>query len=141
MSRNTGRDVVITGIGLFTPVGRTLDEVFDAVSVGRSGLSKPSEEHPAYGSLEVAGIAPKIDASGLVPGVEIRTVDRYILMALLCADDAIADAGLVIGRDVDEWRAASVVSGTGGLASLEAQVIKRIERGRAAVSPYRKSVV
>ena len=136
MSRNTGRDAVITGIGLFTPVGRTLDEVFDAVSVGRSGLRKPPEDHVAYGSLEVAGIAPEIDASQLVPGTEIRTVDRYILVALLCADEAIADAGLEVGRDVDPWRAASVVSGTGGLAALEAQVVSRTERGRMAVSPY-----
>lgn len=136
MSRDTGRDVVITGIGLFTPVGRTLDEVFDAVSVGRSGLRKPPEDHIAYESLEVAGIAPEIDPTGLVPGPEFRTVDRYILMALLCSDAAVADAGLVVGRDVDPWRAASVVSGTGGLAALEAQVVSRTQRGRMAVSPY-----
>jgi 3-oxoacyl-[acyl-carrier-protein] synthase II len=131
------RSVVITGIGLFTSVGRGVSEVFDAVTVGKSGLVKPPEDHPAHGSLEVAGIAGDIDATGLVPPTEIRTVDRYVLMALLCADDALADAGIQVGRDVDEWRAACVVSGTGGLAALERQVVTRTTgKGRMSVSPY-----
>ncbi|HKD96357.1 MAG TPA: beta-ketoacyl-[acyl-carrier-protein] synthase family protein [Micromonosporaceae bacterium] len=135
MSRRDN-DVVVTGIGLFTPVGRKLDEVFAALCDGTSGLVKPPEDHPAYGSLEVAGIAPPVDAAALVPGPEIRTVDRYVLMALQAADDALADADMQVGRDVDEWRIACVVSGTGGLAALERQVVSRTEKGRTAVSPY-----
>ncbi|HEY2791536.1 MAG TPA: beta-ketoacyl-[acyl-carrier-protein] synthase family protein [Micromonosporaceae bacterium] len=130
------RGAVITGIGLFTPVGRGVETVFEALCVGTSGLVKPPEDHPAHGSLEVAGIAGEIDAAALVPGPEIRTVDRYVLMALLAADDALADAGIEVGRDVDEWRAACVVSGTGGLAALERQVVSRTQKGRMAVSPY-----
>jgi 3-oxoacyl-[acyl-carrier-protein] synthase II len=132
----SGGGVVVTGIGLFTSVGRGVEEVFEAMCVGTSGLVVPPEDHPAFGSLDVAGIAGDIDAAALVPGPEIRTVDRYVLMALLCADDALADAGVKVGRDVDEWRAACVVSGTGGLAALERQVISRTQRGRVAVSPY-----
>ncbi len=136
MTRETSRDVVVTGIGLFTPVGRGVDEVFEALCVGKSGLVHPSEDHPAYGSLHVAGVAGELDAASLVPRPEIRTVDRYVLMALQCADDALADAGIEVGRDVDPWRAACVVSGTGGLAALERQVVSRTDRGRLAVSPY-----
>ena len=46
------------------------------------------------------------------------------------------DAGIVVGRDVDPYRVAVVVSGTGGLATLEAQVVRRTEKGRLGVSPY-----
>lgn len=127
---------VITGIGLVTPAGTSLDEVFDAVCAGRSGLRTPPEGHPVAGVLEVAGIAPDVDPDGLVPRPEWRTVDRYVLMALRAAADALRDAGLRPGQDVAAERVACVVSGTGGLATLSGQVLRRAERGRVAVSPY-----
>jgi 3-oxoacyl-[acyl-carrier-protein] synthase II len=130
------RSGVITGIGVFTPVGTTLDEVFGAACAGRSGLSRPPEGHPVAGALEVAGIAPDIDPAPLVPPPERRTVDRYVLMALRAADDALADAGLRVGADADPERVACVISGTGGLATLADQVLRRAARGRTGVSPY-----
>jgi 3-oxoacyl-[acyl-carrier-protein] synthase II len=132
----TGRTGVITGIGLFTPVGRDPGEVFDAVCAGRSGLVRPPDDHPVAGSLEVAAIAPDIDPAPLVPAAERRVVDRFVLMSLLAADDALRDAGLTVGVDVDPYRVACVIAGTGGLAALSGQVMRRAERGRPAVSPY-----
>jgi 3-oxoacyl-[acyl-carrier-protein] synthase II len=132
----TARTGAVTGIGLFTPVGRGPAEVFDALCAGRSGLVRPPEGHPAAGSLEVAAIAPDIDAAALVPAAERRVADRYVLMALLAADDALRDAGLTVGTDVDPYRVACVIAGTGGLAALSGQVLRRAERGRPAISPY-----
>ncbi len=126
----------ITGIGLVTPVGTGLAEVFDAVCAGRSGLREPPAGHPVHGVLEVAGIAPDVAPDGLVPRPEWRTVDRYVLMSLRAAADALRDAGIEVGRDVDPYRVACVISGTGGLATLSGQVLGRAERGRTAVSPY-----
>jgi 3-oxoacyl-[acyl-carrier-protein] synthase II len=57
-------------------------------------------------------------------------------MALHAARDALADADLEVGRDVDPERIACIVSGTGGLAALEAQVVVRTTKGRLGVSPY-----
>jgi 3-oxoacyl-[acyl-carrier-protein] synthase II len=129
-------DIVVTGIGLVTPVGRKPDEVFEALCVGRSGLVLPPEGHVAAESLEVMGASEPIDPASVMPGPEARTIDRYIVMALVAAADALADADLVVGRDVDPYRAACVVSGTGGLAALEAQVVVRTAKGRMGVSPY-----
>lgn len=129
-------EVVITGIGMVTPLGRKFAEVFDALCEGRSGLVRPSEGHPAHGCLEVMGAGPQIDPASVMPGPESRTIDRYIVMALVAAADALADADLVAGRDVDPYRVATVVSGTGGLAALEAQVVTRTQKGRMGVSPY-----
>ncbi len=127
---------VITGIGLITPVGTSLDEVFDAVCTGRSGLRQPPDGHPVAGVLESAGIAPDIDPDGLAPREEWRTVDRYVLMSLRAAADALGDAGLRIGQDVAADRVACVISGTGGLATLSKQVLRHADKGRFAVSPY-----
>ena len=132
----TRPEIVVTGIGLVSPIGCGLDEVFDALCTGRSGLRVPSEGHPAYGSLEVCGSSPDIDPASVMPGPEARTIDRYIVMALVAARQAMADADLKPGQNVDPRRVATVVSGTGGLAALEAQVVLRTQKGRTSVSPY-----
>ncbi|MFJ9623877.1 beta-ketoacyl-[acyl-carrier-protein] synthase family protein [Streptomyces sp. NPDC101181] len=128
---------VITGLGTFTPLGRGAADTFDALLHGKSGLRRPPEGHLLDGSVGVAGIAPDIEASEVLPPSEGRLVDRYALMALAAADDALSDAGLVVGRDVDPHRVAVVVSsGAGGLTTYEAQTQARTQRGPTAVSPY-----
>ncbi|MFI5837390.1 beta-ketoacyl-[acyl-carrier-protein] synthase family protein [Micromonospora sp. NPDC051300] len=128
--------VTVTGIGLVGPVGATAAEVFDAVCDGRSGLSRPPPGHPVDGVVDVAAFAPAIDPATVLPGPESRVVDRSIVMALRAAADALADAGLRIGQDVDPYRVAVVVSGVGGLSTLADQVLQRARRGRFGVSPY-----
>jgi 3-oxoacyl-[acyl-carrier-protein] synthase II len=128
---------VITGMGLFTPVGRGVEETFAALTGGRSGLTRPPEGHPARDCLEVAGLLPEpVDPRTVATGPEIKVLDRVVLLALLTAADALADAGLRVGRDVDPDRIGVIVGGVGGMATLEAQVLARAARGRAAVSPY-----
>jgi 3-oxoacyl-[acyl-carrier-protein] synthase II len=126
----------ITGIGLRTPVGTGAGEVFDALCTGRSGLSRPPEGHPAAESLEVGGFLPDIDPRTVLSGPDANTLDRIVVLALLTAEDALADAGIEVGRDVDPLRTAVIVGGVGGMATLEKQVLARAERGRPAVSPY-----
>lgn len=133
----TAPAAVVTGLGLVTPLGRKPDEVFDALTAGRSGLVRPPEGHPAAGWLEAAGIAPAIDGREVLPPTEIRCVDRFVLLALAAAEDALTDAGLVVGRDVDPHRVAVVLAtGGGGLETFEQQSHRRLGRGRPAVSPY-----
>lgn len=130
-------NATITGIGLVTPVGRKVDDVFDALCTGRSGLRTPPQGHPAAGWLDVAGIAPDVDPGEVLPATEARCVDRFVLLAMAAADDAIADARLAVGDDVDPERVAVVVSpGGGGFETYEEYAVARRERGRPAVSPY-----
>ena len=140
VSPMTPQGATITGIGLLTPVGRGVDEVFDALCSGRSGLSRPPDGHPAAESLEVGGFLPgpddQWDPRTVAPGPDANTLDRIVVLALLTAQDALADAGIEVGRDVDPGRIGVVVGGVGGMATFERQVLARGERGRAAVSPY-----
>lgn len=134
---NTGRaDVVISGMGMVTPVGNSAAEVMAAMCEGRSGLGRPPAGGPLEGSLDVAAFAPPIDPASVLAGPEARVVDRYIVMAMRAAEEALADAGIEVGRDVDPYRIGVILSGTGGLATLEAQVVTRTQRGRLGVSPY-----
>ncbi|NIL42243.1 beta-ketoacyl-[acyl-carrier-protein] synthase family protein [Salinispora arenicola] len=127
---------VITGMGLFTPVGRGVEATFDALCAGRSGLVQPPADHPIAGSLEVAGVLPAIDPRSVASGPDTKILDRIVLLALLTAAEAFADAGIEVGRDVAPERAAVIVGGVGGMATLEAQVLTRAARGRAGVNPY-----
>jgi 3-oxoacyl-[acyl-carrier-protein] synthase II len=126
----------ITGIGLMTPVGQGAAAVFDALCIGKSGISRPPQGHPAEDSLEVGGFMEDIDPRTVVSGPDANTLDRIVVLALLTAQDALADAGIEVGRDVDPLRVAVIVGGVGGMATLENQVLARGQRGRAAVSPY-----
>ena len=131
------RAATVTGIGLVTPIGSKVEEVFDALCQGRSGLRRPPPDHVVAGYLDVAGIAPPVEATAVLPPTDTRAVDRSVLLALAAAHDAIADAGIRVGTDVDPDRVAVVVStGGGGLESYEDFAAKRRERGRPAVSPY-----
>jgi 3-oxoacyl-[acyl-carrier-protein] synthase II len=127
----------VTGIGLVTPVGRKVDDVFDALCTGRSGLRTPTDDHPAAGWLDTAGIAPDIDPIEVLPATEARCVDRFVLLAMAAADDAMSDARIEVGRDVDPERVAVVVStGGGGFETYEDFAHARWDRGRPAISPY-----
>jgi 3-oxoacyl-[acyl-carrier-protein] synthase II len=107
-----------------------------AMCEGRSGLAAPAAGDPLDGCLEVAGFSPPIDPASVLPGPDARTVDRSTVMALRAAGDALADAGIEVGRDVDPYRIAVIVSNVGGSATLEDQVLRRAARGRLGVSPY-----
>jgi 3-oxoacyl-[acyl-carrier-protein] synthase II len=127
----------VTGIGLVTPLGRKPQEFYDALLAGRSGLMRPPSGHPLDGWLEVAGIAPAVDGREVLAPTEIRSVDRFVLLALAAAQDALADAGIEVGRDADPRRTAVVVSsGGGGLETYEAAAHRRAGSGRPGVSPY-----
>ncbi|MPZ85359.1 MAG: beta-ketoacyl-ACP synthase II [Actinophytocola sp.] len=131
-----GAAAAITGMGLLTPVGQGVAEVFHALCVGKSGLSTPPAGHPAADSVDVGGFVPDVDPRTVVAGPAASVVDKTVVLALLTARDALADAGIEVGRNVDPARIGVIVGGVGGMATLEAQVLARGDRGRTAVSPY-----
>ncbi|ADB35070.1 Beta-ketoacyl synthase [Kribbella flavida DSM 17836] len=128
--------VTITGMGLLTPVGRGVDDVFDALLHGRSGIGRPPAGHPVAESVELAGFLPPVDPGKIASGPDGKVMDRTVILAQLTAEDALADAGLVVGENVDPDRIGVIIGGVGGMATLESQVLARAARGRAAVSPY-----
>ena len=132
-----GPSAVITGIGVVTPAGRGLAATFNDQCDGHSAVTRPPADHLVAGWAELAGIAPHIDPTEVLPPPVDPCLDRYVVLGLAAADDAIADAGLVVGDHVAPERVATVVSsGGGGLKTFEDGAEARRDRGRAAVSPY-----
>ncbi|MGY0236493.1 beta-ketoacyl-[acyl-carrier-protein] synthase family protein [Longispora urticae] len=125
----------ITGIGLVTPLGTTVEGFWKSLCDGRPALSAPDGRGGPL--LEVAGLAPPIAPLDLLPPKGAVSVDRFVLLAVAAAESALADAGIVVGRDVDPERVAVIVSSAGGgMATYEEQALGFDARGRVAVSPY-----
>lgn len=126
-------EVVVTGIGLVTPAGIGRERTWERVCSGRPTATDDPELEglPTGFSCRV----PDFDPAALVPGVQHWRVDRYTLLALAAAREAVADAGLA-PETWDGDRVAVVMgSAAGGIATLEAQQDRLRERGPSLVSP------
>jgi 3-oxoacyl-[acyl-carrier-protein] synthase II len=117
----TGRRVVITGFGCVSPLGATADETWSAAIAGRSGVGAIQRFDTADFSVKIAAQAPDGFDLGDLPAKEVRRLDRYTLLALAAAREALCDAGL------DPDGAQSDRCGTGSASGVQVHE-NRLER-------------
>jgi len=142
MTNRAGREVVVTGVGLITPVGIGVDAAWDALLKGTSGGSVVShfetdDRYPTRIACEVKGFDP----SGVLDPKEIRRYDRFAQFALVAAEEAMGRAGLLEGplegKGIDSGRFGVIIgSGIGGIHTFEEQCKVLQERGPGRVSPF-----
>ena len=139
MTEGNRREVVITGLGLVTPVGVGLTVAWPALLAGTPGggrisLFEATEEFPSRVACEVKDFDP----SGVLDPKEVRRYDRFAQFALVAADEAMAHAGLTGPPDgvLPERFGVVVGSGIGGMATFEEQCRLLIGRGPGRVSPF-----
>ena len=130
------RRVVITGMGVTSPVGNDLDTFWSSLCSGKSGIDRitafDATEYPA----KIAGEVKDIDFSQYVDAKEVKRTDRAILLGVVAAALAIKDSALDL-KTVDLERCGTIIgSGIGGLSTLETEHTKLIERGPSRVSPF-----
>ena len=134
--------VVITGMGIVSPVGTGIDFAWKNLLEGKSGIRKITDFDVSDISSQIAGVPVRGDQPGdynpdaVVDPREQRRLDNTIIYGLVAADEAIKDAGL-IDYDGDKGRiGVSVGSGVGGLASIAATDKEILENGPRFVSPF-----
>ncbi len=128
--------VVITGVGMITPVGNTAGESWQALIQGQSGIGPLTQidSHPF--NSKVAGEVKNFDPAVYFQKKEIRKTDRFVQFAVGSAKMAMADAALDISKD-DPYRIGVLVgSGIGGLRVIEEQHKVLLEKGADRVSPF-----
>jgi 3-oxoacyl-[acyl-carrier-protein] synthase II len=133
------RRVVVTGIGLITPVGIGWETAWSALVRGESGGGPITHFEPGDGhATRIACEVRDFDPDGVLDPKEVRRYDRFAQFALVAADEAMRDAGLTGAPDgVSEERFGVIVgSGIGGIATFEEQCKTLIERGPSRVSPF-----
>lgn len=131
-----GRRVVITGLGVISPVGIELSDFWASLMEGRSGVSRVERFDVSDMDVQIGGEVKDFDPSRWFGRKEARHLDRFSQFALAAAEMAREDAGLQVD-DLDKDRTGVILgSGIGGLQELEDQSHKLFERGPGRVSPF-----
>ncbi|MDG5813991.1 beta-ketoacyl-ACP synthase II [Chitinispirillales bacterium ANBcel5] len=128
--------VVVTGLGVTSPVGNNIETFWSALCAGKSGLGDVTLFDASKYTCRIAGEVKEIDFSHYVDLKEVKRTDRVILLALAAARMALQDSGLDLDA-IDRDRAGVIVgSGIGGLRTLENEHAKMLSRGPGRVSPF-----
>ena len=129
------RRVVITGIGVIASNGNNVNEFWDALKTGKSGIGRISHFDPSDYRCQIAGEVKGFDADEYIGKKEARGMDRFCHFAVKAADEAIEMAG-VTSDNYDPHRVGVLIgSGIGGLQTLEDNVESLINKGPKRVSP------
>ncbi|MFZ4124657.1 MAG: beta-ketoacyl-ACP synthase II [Rickettsiales bacterium] len=137
------RRVVVTGLGLVTPLGVGVDHVWKRLTAGESGLSAITKFDVSDIPAKVAGQVVRgkgdgeFDADKYIEPKEQKKMDEFIHFGMGAADEAIQQAGLNNLSDAQRLRAGVIIgSGIGGLPLIEETVLMMKEKGARRVSPF-----
>ncbi|MDE2486002.1 MAG: beta-ketoacyl-ACP synthase II [Alphaproteobacteria bacterium] len=145
------RRVVVTGIGLITPLGQGTEHSWAQILAGKSGLGRITTFDTTDYACKVAGEVPSVDGRGGggpdLPGSydpestlsskDRRRVDDFILYAIAAADEAVKDSGWTPEDEESRERTGVMIgSGIGGLQVIEKTVLEMHEKGPRRVSPF-----
>ncbi len=128
--------VVVTGIGMITPLGNTVTETWQAAINGQSGVGHITHYDPSEAKVQIAAEVKGFDADEHLGRRESRRTDRFTQFALLAAEEAFQMSGLVIG-DTNRHRVGAVMgSGIGGIGTLLSEAYRTEAEGLNRVSPH-----
>lgn len=127
--------VVITGMGIISPLGNTVEQFWNRLAAGESGISPITSFDTAHFKTKIAGTVQEFDAEARFGRKEARRMDRFSQFALAAAEDAWADSGLQLDKLDRERLGVYVGSGVGGIQTLMEQADLLRSRGPERVSP------
>jgi 3-oxoacyl-[acyl-carrier-protein] synthase II len=131
------RRVVVTGLGLVTPLAADVETTWARLIAGESGIGAITKFDPADYQCRIAGEARTFDPTLRVDHKTVRQVDDFIIFGIDAAGQALEDAGLTDMPEEDRLRAGTLIgSGIGGLPGIEKESIVLYEKGPRRVSPH-----
>ena len=137
------RRVVVTGLGLVTPLGADVETVWANILASKSGAARITRFDPSDQKCQIAcEVKPADHPYGFDPGLRVdhkvqRQVDPFIIFGIDAAGQALEDAGLTEMSEAERFRAGcSIGSGIGGLPGIASESIVLHEKGPSRVSPH-----
>jgi len=130
------RRVVITGMGIVSPVGNTLAEAWDSVRNGRSGIGPVTLFDTSAYPTRIAGEVRGLDPKAFLPAKDVKRMETFIHYGLSASFQALDDAGLAITEANAERIGALIGSGIGGVRGIEETTIEMHTGGPRKVSPF-----
>ncbi|MFZ4780851.1 MAG: beta-ketoacyl-ACP synthase II [Armatimonadaceae bacterium] len=128
--------IVVTGIGVVSPVGVGKTNYWNSLVSGVSGIGRITHFDPTGFDVQIAAEVKGFDVTNWIERKESRRMDRFVHFGVAAALDAIEDAGLKITSANAERVGVLVGSGIGGLQTLEDQVKVLIQNGPSKISPF-----
>jgi len=130
------RRVVITGIGLITPVGKNKEENWQNIRNGHSGIGPITRFDAQHHASRIAGEIKNYDSNQYFDRKEVRKFDPFIQFALIASDEAVKDSGLNLGALNLERAGVYIGSGIGGIQTIETNKEILMQKGPDRISPF-----
>ena len=130
------RRVVITGLGIVSPVGNDLSSAWENLVAGRSGIDRITRFDASAFPAQIAGEVKGFDIAQYMPAKEARHFDTFIHYGIAASIQAVRDSGLEISDANAERIGAIVSSGIGGLPLIEENHAEYSKRGPRRISPF-----
>ena len=130
------RRVVVTGLGLISPLGIGTKATWDAIVAGRSGVGPITKFNTDGYSVRIAGEVRDFDPGEWLEHKEIKKFDTFVHYAVAASDMALEQSGLEIGDDNAHRIGVVIGSGIGGFPMIEQNHEKLLDRGPRKVSPF-----
>jgi 3-oxoacyl-[acyl-carrier-protein] synthase II len=132
----SNRRVVITGLGIVSPVGNGLDAAWDNLVNGRGGIGPITRFDAGILPTRIAGEVKNFDPSQWVSAKELRRMDTFIHYGLAATKMALDDAGIAVTEANAERIGVNVGSGIGGLPMIQENIEAMIAKGPRRISPF-----
>ena len=130
------REVVVTGIGMISPVGNTIDDSWDNLINGNSGIDIIQSFDPSELETKIAGEIKNFDPIELIGKKEARRMDRFSQLALVAGKEALNSAQLTIDESNENRVSVMITSGIGGIITLSEQINVMRDKGASRISPF-----
>jgi len=130
------RRVVVTGVGLVSPLGVGTEENWKNLLAGRSGIGPITRFDARDYATRIAGEVKGFDPAAYIPKKDVKKMDVFIQYALAATQFALEDAKLTISPDEADRVGVYIGSGIGGLPSIESQHRELLEGGPRKISPF-----
>jgi len=130
------RRVVITGLGMITPVGTGVKKSWIGLLEGRSGIRRITHFDPAGIPCQIAGEVPDFEVDQFIETKEQKKMDRFIHLAIAAAKMAMDDSGIRITEDNSDRVGVIVGSGIGGMPAIEHYNKVLLEKGYKRITPF-----
>ena len=130
------RRVVITGIGVLTPLGCDLEVFWKSLLAGKSGIAPVTRFDTTNFDCKIGGEVKDFNAEEFMPVKETRRTDRFTQYAVGAAKKAVADSGLDLSQSDLNRIGVLIGSGIGGMETIEEQSAILLKKGPSRVSPF-----
>ncbi len=130
------RRIVVTGLGIISPVGNDVASAWASIVAGRSGIGAVTHFDASAYPTRIAGEVHDFDPAQYVPPKDVKKMDLFIHYGIAAGIQALRDSGLAVGADNAERIGVAVGAGIGGIATIERTSLILHEGGPRKVSPF-----